>query len=78
MKKLVILLALLSISCMHGVKMKGVVLSHAVVADRYGNSHYTSIVRMEDGAIEELNGLQCYVIPVGETIITTVMRTDKE
>ena len=78
MKKIVILLALLSISCEHEVKMKGVVLSHAVTADKYGSRHYSTIARMEDGVIEELGGLQCYVIPVGQTIVTTVYRANKE
>ena len=77
MKKLVILLALLSISCIHQVKMRGVVLSHAVTADRYGTRHYTTIARMEDGEIEELYGLKCYVIPVGQTLTVTVMRPDE-
>lgn len=79
MRKLFILLllALLSVSCMHKVKLRGVVLSHAVTANRYGERQYTTIAIMEDGEIEELNGLECYVIPVGQAFTTTVLRSDE-
>ena len=51
------------------ITLRGEVISHAVVADRYGNDRkYITIVKTEDGYIREVLGLGSYAAPIGSTI----------
>jgi hypothetical protein len=50
------------------VTVYGVVLSHTVTANRYGEATYRTVARFEDGYIRELSGLNDYVKPVGATV----------
>lgn len=45
--------------------MSATVIEHNVTADRYGDRTYTTIVKTDDGFIEEKKGLSIYSIPVG-------------
>jgi hypothetical protein len=45
--------------------VQGTVLSHSVVSDRYGDRTYITIIRTDDGYIEEKTGLSYYAVPVG-------------
>lgn len=60
------------------IPMKGVVKSHYVTFDRSGTdvSHRT-LVLCEDGAIEEVVGVDAYVIPVGNNIYFKTRRRKK-
>ena len=56
-------------------KMVGaVVLEHNVTADKYGNRTYSTIVKTDDGYIEEVTGLESYTYPVGNRIKVEVWR----
>lgn len=50
------------------VTVEGVVLSHTVTANRYGEATYHTIARFEDGYIRDLSGLNDYVKPIGSTV----------
>jgi hypothetical protein len=50
------------------VTVYGIVLSHTVTANRYGEATYRTVARFEDGYIRELSGLNDYVKPVGVTV----------
>jgi hypothetical protein len=53
------------------VTTQGVILSHIVTANRYGEASYHTIARFEDGYIRDLTGLNNYVKPVGTTVTYT-------
>ena len=53
----------------------GVVLEHNVTADKTGHRTYSTIVKTDDGFIEEETGLKTYVVPVGERVTIEVTRT---
>lgn len=55
-------------------KVRGVVVSHNVTADRYGNRTYSTLVKTEDGYIQEVTDLNAYAIPAGRTVIIEVAR----
>jgi hypothetical protein len=53
----------------------GVVYEHNVTADRTGYRTYSTIVKTDDGYIEEKTGLNLYTIPVGNRVTIEVTRT---
>ena len=53
----------------------GVVVEHNVTADKYGSRTYSTIVKTDDGYVEEKTGLNLYTIPVGERVTVEVTRT---
>ena len=53
------------------VTTEGVILSHTVTADKYGEATYHTIAHFEDGYIRDLHGLNDYVKPVGATVTHT-------
>jgi hypothetical protein len=69
--------AILITSCVKEVQMKVTVIDHVVTADRMGNRIYSTIVRAEDGTIQEFIGLGFYVIPKGTEVMATVYRKEK-
>ena len=79
MKKLLLgaLLLLSMVSCMKEVQMKVTIIDHVVTGDRMGRTTYSTIVRTEDGIIQEFTGLEFYVIPKGTEVMTTVYREKK-
>jgi hypothetical protein len=79
MKKLLALvfLATVLVSCMHEVTVRGVVVSHEVVADKMGQRTYCTIIKTEDGYVEEKTGLVYYAEPIGSHVTVTVYRSNK-
>jgi hypothetical protein len=57
--------------------VKGVVLEHGIVSDRNGDRTYITIIRTEDGFIEEKEGLNLYVIPINQRVNVKVYRWKK-
>jgi hypothetical protein len=54
--------------------VEATVLSHAVVSDRHGLRTYITIVRTDDGYIEEKTGLVYYAVRVGNKVKVEVWR----
>ena len=79
MKKLLLgaLLLLSMTSCVKEVHMKVTIIDHVVTADKMGNRTYSTIVRAEDGIIQEFTGLGFYAIPKGTEVVATVYREKK-
>ena len=59
---------------MEEVVVKATVLDHVVTSDKFGDRTYITIVRTEDGYIQELIGLKYYTIPEGDKINIKVYR----
>lgn len=57
--------------------MGAVVLEHNVTADNYGRRTYTTLIKTDDGIIIEKEGLNYYVIPIGNRITIEVRRPKK-
>lgn len=75
MKKiLLVIITLFCLGCMEEVVVKATVLDHVVTSDRLGDRTYITIVRTEDGYIQELIGLKYYTIPEGDKINIKVYR----
>ena len=74
---LIATLAIVMTSCKKEVHMKVTIIDHVVTADKQGYRTYSTIVRAEDGMIEEKTGLGFYVIPKGTEVLTTVYRQKK-
>ena len=77
MLKIIMLLlsiCLLSMGCPEKSKVRAIVLSHVVTSDKTGTATYRTIVKTEDGYIQELRGLKFYIIPEGKTITIEVYR----
>lgn len=55
----------------------GVVYEHNVTADKYGERTYSTIIKTDDGFIEEKTGLKLYTIPVGNRVTIEVTRAKK-
>jgi hypothetical protein len=79
MKKNILILALLIIlsGCGKKVTVKATVISHAILSNKNGNATYITIVNTDDGYIEELRGLNYYVVPVGKTLYVERYRPEK-
>jgi hypothetical protein len=68
--KLIIFLLTLSItliSC-EPRTIEGKVISHELVADRYGERIYITLIQTDNGTVEEVIGLKTYVIPIGSRV----------
>lgn len=68
------MIVLISFGCMQEIEVKATILDHTVTSDRYGDRTYITIVKTEDGYIQELTGLLYYTIPKGEKITLKVLR----
>lgn len=56
-------------------KVGGVVYEHVVIARQTGMHKYVTIVKTDDGYIEEKTGLELYTTPVGSRVTIEVTRT---
>jgi hypothetical protein len=56
----------------------GVVFEHVVTGNGHGTDRYVTIIKTDDGYIEEQRGLKLYVIPVGERVTIEVTRTKRK
>jgi invasion protein IalB len=76
MKNLIILFitSLCLTSCREQKTVQATVLSHAVTSDRTGERTYITIIRTDDGYIEEKTGLSYYALPVGNKVRVKVWR----
>ena len=54
--------------------VNGVVLEHGVTSDKYGNRTYITIIKTDDGFIEEKTGLNWYVTPINQNVKVEVYR----
>ena len=54
--------------------VNGVVLEHGVTSDKYGDRTYITIIKTDDGFIEEKTGLNWYVIPINQNVKVEVYR----
>lgn len=55
----------------------GVVYEHVVTANGHGPNRYITIVKTDDGFIEEARGLKLYTTPVGSRVTIEVTRSKK-
>ena len=67
-------LVILVCSTQERKQMGGVVLEHNVTADKYGSRTYSTIIKTDDGYIEEKTGLDVYTAPVGSRVYIEVTR----
>ena len=65
---------LFTASCTPVKTIQATVLSHAVVSDKWGSRKYITILRTDDGYIEEEKGLSFYVVPIGSKVKYEVWR----
>ena len=56
----------------------GVVMVHNVTAGSSGHRTYTTIVKTDDGYVEEETGLNLYVVPVGSRVTIEVTRAKRK
>jgi predicted O-methyltransferase YrrM len=56
----------------------GVIVEHNVTASSSGHRTYSTIVKTDDGYIEEKTGLELYTIPVGNRVTIEVTRTKQK
>jgi hypothetical protein len=54
--------------------VNGVVLEHGVTSDKYGDRTYITIIKTDDGFIEEKTGLNWYVTPINQNVKVEVYR----
>ena len=54
--------------------VNGVVLEHGVTSDKYGDRTYITIIKTDDGFIEEKIGLNWYVTPINQNVKIEVYR----
>ena len=54
--------------------VNGVVLEHGVTSDKYGDRTYITIIKTDDGFIEEKTGLNWYVTPINQNVKIKVYR----
>ena len=55
-------------------KVGGVVYEHNVTSDKTGYRTYSTIVKTDDGYIEEKTGLELYAVPVNSRVYIEVVR----
>ena len=56
----------------------GVVYEHVVLGNGHGDTRYVTIVKTDDGYVEEERGLKMYIVPVGERVTIEVTRTKRK
>lgn len=54
------------------ITYKGVVLQHIVTSDNQGRPNYNTIASYEDGKITNVEGLNAYMVPIGDTVYIKV------
>ena len=59
---------------MKEVEVKATVVSHVVTSSRNGSATYRTIVKTDDGYVQEMLGLSYYTIPVGTKVKLKVWR----
>ena len=75
MKKILLLIIFLfSIGCKEKVEVKATVISHVVTSNREGSATYRTIVKTDDGYVEQVIGLKYYIIPEGKRVTIKVYR----
>lgn len=47
----------------------GIVVSHDVSSNKYGNITYNSLVKCDDGYIRKVNDMSTYIVPIGGKVI---------
>jgi hypothetical protein len=55
----------------------GVVIGHELVSNKYGDRTYITIIKTDDGYIEEKTGLNSYAIPENKRVTIEVLRWKK-
>ena len=65
---------ILVISTQERKQMGGEVISHNVTASSTGHRTYSTIVKTDDGYVEEKTGLDLYAAPVGSRVYIEVVR----
>ena len=73
----IILFIILLLSRVEDRKVGATIIEHNVTADKYGTRTYSTILRTDDGYVEEKTGLTTYVIPVGSRTTINVVRAKK-
>ena len=68
-------LVILVCSTQERKQVGGVVVAHNVTAGSSGHRTYSTIVKTDDGFIEEEIGLDLYAIPVGSRVTIEVTRS---
>jgi hypothetical protein len=58
-------------------KVGGVIYEHIVNARQTGRYKYVTIIKTDDGYIEEETGLELYTTPVGSRVYIEVVRSKK-
>ena len=56
------------------VKVRGTVVSHGLVANKYGDRTYITLIKTDDGQIVEETGMDWYIIPVNQKVNVNVRR----
>jgi hypothetical protein len=56
-------------------KVGGVVYEHVVTYSTQGTNRYITIIKTDDGYVEEERGLRMYVVPIGSRVTIEVTRT---
>ena len=76
MKKLISMLVLILslMSCREEKMVQSTIVSHEVVSNKEGGRTYITIVKTDDGYVEEMLGLSYYAIPVGTKVKVKVWR----
>jgi hypothetical protein len=64
----------LAVATTEEVTVRGTVLEHNVTSDKHGKRTYSTIVRSDDGFIDEVIGLDVYIIPVGDKVTYSKQR----
>jgi hypothetical protein len=57
--------------------VNGVVIGHELVSDKHGSRIYITIIKTDDGYIEEKTGLSWYAIPENKRVRIEVCRYKK-
>ena len=68
---------ILVISTQERKQMGGEVIAHNVTASSTGHRTYSTIVKTDDGYVEEKTGLDLYAAPIGSRVRIEVFRAKK-
>ena len=60
---------------MKTVTVRGTVVSHGLVADKYGDRTYITLIKTDDGQIVEKTDMDSYIIPVNQKVKVEVRRS---
>ena len=56
------------------VTVRGTVVSHGLVADKFGDRTYITLIKTDDGQIVEKTDMNLYIIPVNQKVNIDVRR----